>query len=109
MTADEHDAITRTEAIGHELRNVLERHTTRLDADGHPRFGRYLALHAVTDVLGELLVEAIEADPERGRPWCQATLDHLALVVSRRRGLSEEFRGHHGERFPVAAKFLTRQ
>lgn len=66
--------------ISDELLQVIDRYR-HLDTEG-PVFLRYVTLHAVVELLGHLLTEALDEDHDRAQAWATKTIDQLSLHVS---------------------------
>jgi hypothetical protein len=79
---EEREALALVTAIEDGLIAVLERYTRAQDAAGAPRFGRHLALHATADLLGRLMVSAIDAESEPARRSCQQMVDALHMLIA---------------------------
>jgi len=80
------EAVARAEMtrLEGEFFRVLSARRAAYEAAGSSSFGRYLELAAVAEVLGELMTQAIVADPapERVSRFCAQTLDRLRLYVA---------------------------
>jgi len=81
MTADEQDALALVTAIESHMLAVLESYSRLQDGAGAPRFGRHLAMHATADLLGRLMLSAIDIEGDSARRSCQQTLDALQLLI----------------------------
>src|SRR5262245_33331449 len=78
--AEEREAVALVERIENDLGLALERHTRM--ADEPPRFSRAVALHAVVDLAGRLMLSALTEEGDEARPRLAAMLRQLELLIA---------------------------
>jgi hypothetical protein len=79
---DEREVIALVNAIEADLLRVLEHHTRMQDDAGTPRYSRAVALHATCDLLGRLMLSAIQIEGERGRESSRRLVQHLQMLLT---------------------------
>ena len=78
---DEAVVIQLVDQLERVLLATIARYTGRLE-DAGPRFKRFLVLHALVDLTGQLMRDAITDNAEDARPRCKAMLDQVEFHIS---------------------------
>jgi hypothetical protein len=82
MTADQERALfDLSAAIQCDIEAVLEAHQQRRIAAGEPRFTRWLALHAVVELAGRMMLSTLFEQGDEARPALARMIQQLEMLV----------------------------